>query len=142
MKCHQSLSKTTKWTIKNSTTTGFSEIPMDKTIISTNSELFIPANTLPYGIYQLTLTVSMIVDPSLTNSSSVYVQINPSGIIANLVPLGISVVTSGHEQDLKLDPGNFSMDPDGYPFNTSVCYLYILEQIYLSNCFSVIGLDL
>jgi hypothetical protein len=97
---------------------------MDKTIISTTSELFIPANTLPYGIYQLTLTVSMIVDPSLTNSSSVYVQIGPSGITANLVPLGTSVVTSGHEQDLKLDPGNFSMDPDGYPFNTSVCYSF------------------
>jgi hypothetical protein len=100
---------------------------MDKKIISTNSELFIPANTLPYGIYQLTLTVSMIVDPSLTNSSSIYVHISPSGVTANLVQLGTSVVTSGHQQNLKLDPGNFSIDPDGYPFNASVCYTYISE---------------
>jgi hypothetical protein len=125
LKCNKSLSKTTKWIIKNYTTTEFFEIPIDKAIISTNSELLIPANILPYGIYQLTLTVSMNIDPSLTNSSSVNVQITPSGITANLVPLGTSVVTSGHDQDLKLDPGNFSMDPDGYSFNTSVCYIHI-----------------
>ena len=113
---------TTKWTIKNSTTVNVSEIPMVKKIVTTNSELYIPGNTLPYGIYQLTLTVSMIAYPSATNSRSTYVQISPSGIIVNLVRLGTSIVTSGHEQDLKLDPGNFSMDPDGYPFNVTVCF--------------------
>jgi hypothetical protein len=141
LKCNQSLSKTTKWTIKNYTTTDFFEIPIDKKIISTFSELSIPANTLPYGIYQLTLTISMNIDPSLSNSSSVYVQITSSGITANLVPLGTSVVTSGHDQDLKLDPGNFSMNPDGYPFNTSVCYIHIQDQIYLF-CYRIGSIDI
>ena len=95
---------------------------MDKKIVTANSELYIPANTLPYEIYQLTLTASMTAYPSAANSSSTYVQISPSGITANLVQLGTSVVTSGHEQDLKLDPGSFSMDPDGYAFNVTVCF--------------------
>jgi hypothetical protein len=73
----------------------------------------------------------MIVDPSLTNSSSVYVQISLSSVTANLVPLGTSMVTSGHEQDLKLDPGTFSIDPDGYPFNASVCYNEFIFRLYL-----------
>ena len=56
----------------------------------------------------------------LTNSSSIYVQITPSGITANLVQLGTSMITSGYEQDLKLDPGTYSVDADGYIFNKSV----------------------
>ena len=38
---------------------------------------------------------------------------------ANLVPLGTSVVTSGDQQDLILNPGNYSKDPDGFEFNSS-----------------------
>jgi len=57
---------------------------------------------------------------SLTNSSSIYVEIIPSGIIANLFQYGTSMITSGHEQDLKLDPGTYSVDPDENVFNASV----------------------
>jgi hypothetical protein len=82
--------------------------------------LYIPAKTLPYGIYELTLTVAIMNSPSLTTSSSIYVQIIPSDIIANLVQYGTSMITSGHEQDLKLDPGTYSVDPDENVFNASV----------------------
>ena len=58
--------------------------------------------------------------PSLTTSSSVYVHITPSGITANLVQLGTSMITSWHEQDLKLYPGTYSVDPDEDIFNASV----------------------
>jgi hypothetical protein len=57
---------------------------------------------------------------SLTTSSSVYVQIRPSDIIPNLFQYGTSMITSGHEQDLKLDPGSYSIDPDENVFNASV----------------------
>jgi len=40
-------------------------------------------------------------------------------VTANLVPLGTSVVTSGDQQDLILNPGNYSKDPDGFEFNSS-----------------------
>ncbi len=82
--------------------------------------MYIPAQTLPYGIYELTLTVAMVNSPSLTTSSSIYVQITPSNILANLLQYGTSMITSGHEQDLKFDPGVYSVDPDENVFNASV----------------------
>lgn len=51
---------------------------------------------------------------------SAYVRINPSGITANLIRLGTSMITRGHDQDLQLNPGLYSSDSDGYPFNASV----------------------
>jgi hypothetical protein len=56
----------------------------------------------------------------LTSSASAYVKITPSGITVNLVQFGTSMITRGHEQDLTLDPGTFSIDLDGNPFNASV----------------------
>jgi predicted phage tail protein len=93
---------------------------MDRSLITTLSELYIPSRTLAYGIYQLNLTVTMSISSSLTSSASVYVQIKASGITANLVQLGTSMITNGHQQDLKLNPGMFSIDPDSNTFNASV----------------------
>ncbi len=62
----------------------------------------------------------MVNSPSLTTSSSIYVQITSSDIIVNLLQYGTSMITSGHEQDLKLDPGTYSVDPDENVFNASV----------------------
>jgi predicted phage tail protein len=56
----------------------------------------------------------------LTTSSFVYVQITQSGITANLVQLGTSMITSGYEQDLNFNPGTYSVDPDENFFNASV----------------------
>jgi hypothetical protein len=93
---------------------------MDPTIITTFSELYIPARTFAYGTYELKLTVTMSGISWLTTSSSVYVIITASGITANLVQLGTSMITSGHERDLVLDPGTFSVDLDENVFNASV----------------------
>jgi len=64
--------------------------------------------------------VTMINFPLLKTSSSIYVEITPSGITANLIQYGTSMVTSGNQQDLKLDPGTYSVDPDENVFNASV----------------------
>ena len=119
--CNKSLSIINKWTIYNCTSICLYEIVLDPTVIETRlSELYIPSRTLVYGIYELKLTVTMANFPSLTSSSSVYVQITPAGITANLVQLGTSMITCGNQQDLKLDPGTFSVDLNGYTFNASV----------------------
>ena len=94
--------------------------------------MYIPSNTLQYGIYQLELRVTTIDNSSLTSSSSVYVEISPSGITANLVPLGTSVVTSGDQQNLILNPGNYSKDPDGFEFNSSDWKYEYFCRIYQS----------
>ena len=85
---------------------------------SQSSELYIPSRTLSYGVYQMTLLVR--VNGQSNIQSSVFVQINPSGITANLVELGTSMITRGHLQDLLFDPGRYSVDPDEDSFNASV----------------------
>jgi hypothetical protein len=122
LNCNSSLSTATQWTINNCTSTCSFPVQTGQTIITTSSELFIPARTLAYGAYQLTLTVTMIAALHLTSSVSAYVKITPSGITANLVPFGTSMITRGYQQDLILDPGTYSVDPDVTSFNASVSF--------------------
>ena len=77
------------------------------------------------------LTVTMLSMPQLTSSVSAYVKINPSGITANLIPLGTSVITSGQQKDLTLDPGSYSIDPDVEQFNASVS---IFQATVVETC--------
>jgi hypothetical protein len=127
LNCNNSLLTNTKWTFDNCTSNCSIPIQMGQNIITTSSELFIPARTLNYGTYQLTLTVFMIALPHLTSSASAYVTITPSGITANLVQFGTSMITRGYQQDLLLDPGSYSVDPDTTTFNASVS----LTKLYL-----------
>ena len=60
--------------------------------------------------------------PSLTVISTTYIDITPSGITANLIPYGTSMITRGNLQDLQLDPGSYSVDPDEDNFDPSVSY--------------------
>jgi hypothetical protein len=120
LNCNSSLSTITKWTISNCTSLCSSQIQIEQIIITTSSELYIPARTLPYGTYQLTLTVAMTSALHLTATASAYVTITPSGITANLVQFGTSMITRGHQQNLILDPGTYSVDPDATVFNSSV----------------------
>ncbi|CAF0788844.1 unnamed protein product [Adineta steineri] len=119
LNCNGSLSTVTQWKIKNCSSTCSYQIQLDQTIKTTFTELYIPAKTLPYGIYELQLTVTMTNLTNFTTSSSVYVQIASSGITVNLVQLGTSMITIGYDQDLNFNPGAFSVDPDGYTFNES-----------------------
>ena len=120
--CNGSLSTQIKWTVYNCSSSCSYEIQLDQTIMRTTNELNIPARTLSYGVYQLNLTVSMIVSSGLTTTVSAYVRITASGITANLVQLGTSMITSGYQQDLVLNPGSYSVDLDGYIFNASVSH--------------------
>ena len=92
-------------------------------VITTFSELYIPAGTLDLGLYQLNVTVTMAQAPEYNTAGVAYVQINPSGITANLVPLGTSIISSGRDQNLILDPGSYSIDPDVDVFNASVSHI-------------------
>ncbi len=122
LNCNDSLTIKTQWTINNCTSNCSYQIQLDPSILTTFSELYIPARTLVYGIYKLQLTVTMIKYPLLKTTVSVYIRITPSGITANLVQLGTSMITSGFGTDLTLDPGSYSVDPDRNVFNTSVSY--------------------
>jgi hypothetical protein len=121
LNCINSLSTINQWTIYNCSSTNCSfQIQIDQTVQTTFSELYIPPQTLSYGIYQLKLTVTMVSSLNLISSSSAYVQIIPSGIFANLLQYGTPMITRGYQQNLTLDPGKFSVNLDQNIFNASV----------------------
>ncbi len=142
LNCNSSLSTITKWTINNCTSNCSFQIQMGQIIITTLSELFIPAKTLDYGTYQLTLTVTMIAAPHLISSASAYLKITSSNITANLVQFGTSMITRGYQQDLLLDPGTFSVDPDTTTFNTSVSFSRIVKSYFSFYSFYSIELEI
>ena len=110
-----------KWMVNKCTSNCSVQFNLNNSIRKTFGELFIPRQTLPYGLYQFELTVQSISSSNVTISVFAYVKINPSATIAvNFVPLGTSMITRGHEQDLLLDPGSYSLDPDQTSFNASV----------------------
>lgn len=117
LKCNDSIETTKQWKIRNYS----NEVRIDSSISLSQSELYIPSRVLPFGIYQFELIVTMTKYSTLQSSSFVYIEITSSGIIANLVPLGTSMITTGQKQDLRLDPGQYSVDYDANTFNRSVC---------------------
>jgi hypothetical protein len=62
----------------------------------------------------------MISSSNFISSSSAFVKITSLGITANLIELGRSMITRGNQQELKLDPGTYSLDLDGYIFDANV----------------------
>ena len=131
---NQSFPLQTEWTFFR-----FPSIPVsvDPVIKRTFSELYVPAQILPVGLYQLTLTVTFLG----SFSASTYVQIIPSGIAVHLFPLSTSLITHGYNQDLILDPGRFSINLDGVPFNASVSVFNHADD-HSSVYVLLIGLDL
>lgn len=116
--CNDSLPFQMRWFIINCTSlTCIHPIQVDASIITTFTDLYMPSRTLPLGLFQLKFVVTI---NNSFSSMSAYVRINPSGITANLVRLGTSMITTGYDQNLQLNPGLYSIDTDGYPFNASV----------------------
>lgn len=117
--CNTLVSITTNWTIKSCTLNNCSTtIRLNKTISTTWSELYIPAKTLSYGTYEFSLIVTM--NNLARSSASAYVAIISSSIQVNLIKLGPSMITHSRHQNLSLDPGTFSIDPDQDRFNATV----------------------
>ncbi|CAF3130688.1 unnamed protein product [Rotaria sp. Silwood2] len=119
LNCNESFSATKKWTVKECSSSCTFEIQLDQSIITTRSELFIPAKTLSYGTYELKLSVTMMALSNSTSFISTFITINPSSVIVNLVQFGTSMITHGFRQNLTLNPGAYSTDPDTITFNTS-----------------------
>ena len=127
LNCNYPTSIESQWILKNNS----NFISFDSQIETTFSDLFIPSKKLPFGIFQFELTITLSRYPTVKSSSSVYVEITPSNIIPNLVELGTSIITSGFEQNLKLDPGTYSIDPDQVTFDSTVSFQLILILNYM-----------
>ncbi|CAF1606966.1 unnamed protein product, partial [Rotaria magnacalcarata] len=109
-----------QWTITNCIKNCSSSISLNHPIITTFSEIYIPAKELEYGIYEVKLTVSSVDIPMVTASAVGYIEIIPTGIMVNLISNGTSMIIHDSQQNLTLDPGRFSEDPDENEFNSTV----------------------
>ena len=131
--CSSSFQLTYQWIINNCSSTNCSmSTRINSNQISTFNEYFLPARTLPLGLYQIQLLVTVQTSSSLTLSQSIYLLITPAGITANLVQLGTSMITSGVQQNLQFNPGLFSVDLDNDQFNATVsqsAFLWIILMI-------------
>ncbi|CAF1341570.1 unnamed protein product [Adineta ricciae] len=119
LSCNQSLAIQTQWTVFSCSRSCSSLVQISPTIVTTHSDLFIPAKSLPNGIYEFKLTVTLVSSSSLIGLSSAYIQIIPTGITVNLFQFGTSSITFSYTTDLLLDPGANSIDPDENIFNAS-----------------------
>ncbi|CAF5028972.1 unnamed protein product, partial [Rotaria sp. Silwood1] len=117
LNCNSSLSIITKWIISTCISTCSFPSYLGQTIKTHLSEIFIPARTFNYGIYKLTLTVTMSIASYLTSSISAYVKIILSNLTVNIIQFGTSMITQGYQQDLILDPEKYSINPDTNTFN-------------------------
>ncbi|CAF1272127.1 unnamed protein product [Adineta ricciae] len=117
--CNNSMLMTMEWTVKTCTPNCLHVIQIDESIGTTFSEIYFPPRSLPYGIYKLELTITANTSSQSTNTAFTFVKIIPSDIQVNLIRLGTSMITHNYQQDLKLDPGTYSIDFNGYEFNAS-----------------------
>ena len=140
--CNLSIVVQFRWLISHCSNVNCSNaIQVDpKVVPTTTNELYIPARTLPFGLDELKLTATLGVSSSLRSSKSVYVRINSSGITANLVQLGTSMITSGADQDLHLNPSLHSLDLDEEQFNASVNHSH--SHSLMTIRVMLLGLDL
>ena len=111
--CDSSTSIATKWRILNYPNGS----ELNGSLLTSQTNLFIPAHTLSYGLYKIELTAMILDIPTISSSSSVYIEIIPSTIDINLIALDTSMIRHDYREDLQLDPGHFSFDMSAEIYN-------------------------
>jgi len=120
--CSKLSSITTTWTILSCSSTCSNQTQLNQSVNILLNELFIPARTLGYGIYELKLTVTTVTSPPFTSTSSIYIKIIQSNIITNLAQVDATIAHHDYQQNLILNPGKYSIDMNAITFNSSVSY--------------------
>jgi hypothetical protein len=77
------------------------------------NQIFIPARSLTYGMYQFTLTITIHLRKNFSTSNSANIKIIPSSLVSmNLIQPETSMITIGFQQDLLIEPGKYSIGYD------------------------------
>ena len=108
--CSKPSSTNIQWTILSCLSTCTKQIQVNSSIQTSQDSLSIPAKSLSSGFYQIQLTVAMTVDPSLSASSFTYIEIIRSTIFTKLNPSTSLTITHNVDDDLTINPGEFSFD--------------------------------
>ncbi|KAK0049118.1 polycystin-1 isoform X2, partial [Biomphalaria pfeifferi] len=127
IECPTSLDNIKLWTldeVNNQNGSVISSINIANLVID-KAELYIPARSLPVGLYKATYNVAMNNNGIyfFNNSAFTYFQIIQSPLVAIIVNGGMTGITRGSQQFVALEPLRWSLDPDvnsGEPHNLTV----------------------
>ena len=104
---------------------------------TSSSELYIPENTLFYGLYEVLyeVNVTMTAFPyiNFTNSAKSYFKIVPTGLAINGIENGVTSLFIGSNQEFYLTPANYSYDLDELADLSSLNYKYYCRTIDLTS---------
>jgi hypothetical protein len=89
----------------NSICSSSSFIFNNTTIDLRSNDLYLPPRTLPYGRFQLTLTVQSFNESLLHSSASTHVEIIASPIRPQLLSTSTTLVTKAYGEELLFEPG-------------------------------------
>ncbi len=119
-RCSQSSSITVNWAILVCSPTCSNKAQLNQPIETSMNNLFIPSHTLSSGLYEFQITVAMMDYPTLASSSSIYIQIIRFNILTNFIRFITSILIHNYQQDLILNPGQYSIDLNSISFNSNV----------------------
>jgi len=103
------------WTIElMDASTGLSKSFINITMLSSvnNTALSLPPRFLAYGLYRLTLTVSLGSSGFFISTQSTYIQSSPTPIMAYIGPPAMQSIVRGQNSNITLSPVTYSYDPD------------------------------
>ncbi len=124
LNCVQSLFIIIQWTVLKCSFACSNQIQLNPPIETSRRNLFLPSRTLSNGIYELKLTVTIVDFPSSTSSSSIYIEILSSIIITKLISFDTLMLPHDYQQNLTLNPGEFSFIVNSFQFNKNVDYYF------------------
>ena len=105
---------------------------------SLSSHLVIPANAIPYGLYEFSLLVNITLSNGsiLSNTASTFFRIIPTGLAVFALQNGISRILIGSQQTLTLDPAAYSIDLDALVSPNSLQYTFYCHTVNLTSTLS------
>ena len=96
-------------------------LQLDQSIELSGKDLLIGAEILSSGVYKVELIVTMVDDPLLSSSAFTYIEITRSIVMINLISFNATKIEQNIEENLTLNPGEFSVQLDQSRINKNVC---------------------
>ena len=106
------------WNISKLEHDGWAAIPSEDSIRTDTPDLFIPPRGLSYGLYELSFSISMVLEPGVFKQEKFYIEVIKSGLVAIID--GGSERTIGNAAFMKINAAK-SHDPDTLPLDITAC---------------------
>lgn len=122
--CTEKSSTAPSWTFLSCSPLGLNLAQLNQSGARLKNDVFIPAQTLSFGSYELELSVTTLTSPSLTSKLTIDIEIVPTNTVTRLLSFDIPTIIHYYQQDLLFDPGKYSIDPNTITFESTVSMIY------------------